>query len=241
MMRASNLCVLGVALGLAACTRHDDNRANATGKPAPLQDERARVSYMVGLDVARSLQPIKDEIDLDIVDQAIRDSLAGKAPRLDEAQAALVRQRFSAHLRDKHDERNQALAAKNQALADAFFARNATQPGVKTTASGLQYQQLRPGKGPHPTATDTVRVDYVGTLLDGTTFDSTYAIDHSATLALNQVMPGWSEGVQLMTVGSKYRFWVPAPLAYGEAGKPGEIEPNAPLVFEVELLEIAGK
>ena len=113
--------------------------------------------------------------------------------------------------------------------------------GVVTTGSGLQYQELRAGKGAQPKATDTVKVDYVGTLLDGTRFDSTYAIDHAATLSLNQVMPGWAEGVQLMSVGSKYKLWVPAKLAYGEHGKPGQIEPNAPLVFEVELLEIVGR
>jgi FKBP-type peptidyl-prolyl cis-trans isomerase FkpA/FKBP-type peptidyl-prolyl cis-trans isomerase FklB len=241
MKRAFLVCVLGVTLAACSQPANDVAVVPPAGKTTTLTVERQQVSYLVGLDVARTLQPIKDEIDMAIVEQAIRDSLSGTEPLLDEAQAEQVRQRFAAHLRDKREAEFKALAAKNQALGDSFFAENATRPGVQTTASGLQFQQLRAGKGAHPTATDTVRVDYNGTLLDGTTFDDTYAIDHSATLALNQVMPGWSEGVQLMTVGSKYKLWVPAKLAYGEAGKPGEIEPNAPLVFEVELLEIAGQ
>lgn len=245
MKRVPTAALLALSLGviLSGCGKRSNDVAEAEvpEASATLKDERRQVSYMVGLDAARTMQPIKDEIDLDIVEQAIRTALAGGKPLLDETQANAVRQRFTQHLREKRDAENKALAEKNRKLSDAFFAENAGKSGVMTTASGLQYQELRAGKGAHPKVTDTVRVDYVGTLLDGTKFDSTYAIDHSATLALNQVLPGWSEGVQLMTVGSKYKLWVPAKLAYGDRGKPGEIEPNAPLVFEVELLEIAGQ
>lgn len=110
-----------------------------------------------------------------------------------------------------------------------------------TTASGLQYQVMRAGKGAHPKANDTVRVNYLGRLLDGSKFESTYDTDHPAEFVLAQVMPGWTEGVQLMTPGSQYRFWIPAKLAYGERGMAGQIEPNSVLVFEIELLEIAGE
>jgi FKBP-type peptidyl-prolyl cis-trans isomerase FkpA/FKBP-type peptidyl-prolyl cis-trans isomerase FklB len=239
----TSLLALALSVAISGCNKPaaDATRPAASKSAVSLKDEKQLVSYMVGLDLARNVQPIRDEIDLDIVDQAMRTALAGEKPLLDKKQADAVRQRFTQHLREKRDAENKALAEKNQKLGDAFFAENTTQPGVKITASGLQYQELRAGKGAHPKATDAVRVDYVGTLLDGTQIDSTYATDHSATLALNQVMPGWSEGVQLMTVGSKYKFWVPAKLAYGEVGKPGEIEPNAPLVFEVELQEIAGQ
>jgi FKBP-type peptidyl-prolyl cis-trans isomerase FkpA/FKBP-type peptidyl-prolyl cis-trans isomerase FklB len=239
----SSLLALSLVAALAACNKRSNDVAKPTASKtdAALNDERQKASYMVGLDLARELQPIKDELDLDVVNQAIRTSLAGEKPLLDEAQTDAVRQRFTQHLREKREAENRLLADKNQKLSDAFFAKNAAEPGVKTTASGLQYQELRAGKGAAPKAGDTVKVNYVGTLLDGTQFDSTYAIDHAATLALNQVMPGWSEGVQLMTVGSKYKLWVPAKLAYGEHGEPGQIEPNAPLVFEVELLEIAGR
>ena len=240
---SAGLLALSLCIVLPACNKpsNDEEKPAASKSVAGLKDEKQRVSYMVGLDVARTLQPIKDELDLATVDQAIRTALAGGQPLLDEAQADAVRQRFTEHLRAKRAAEHKAIAEKNQKLSDVFFTENGKKPGVKTTASGLQYQVLREGKGAHPKATDTVRVDYVGTLLDGTKFDSTYDIDHSSSLALNQVMPGWSEGVQLMTVGSKYKLWVPAKLGYGENGKPGAIEPNAPLVFEVELLEIAGQ
>ena len=108
-----------------------------------------------------------------------------------------------------------------------------------TTASGLQYQVLEPGNGPKPSATDTVRVHYAGTLLDGKTFDSSYERKEPVVFALQQVVPGWQEGIALMPVGSKYRFWIPSELGYGEQGTPGgPIGPNETLVFEVELQEI---
>ncbi|HEY0662677.1 MAG TPA: FKBP-type peptidyl-prolyl cis-trans isomerase [Lysobacter sp.] len=246
-MKPVSYAILPLILALSACNKPTADADRSTGEKsttahvAGLETEKQRVSYMVGLDVAKTLAPIKDELDLDTVDQAIRTALAGDKPLLDEAQADAVRQAFSEHLRKKREGERLALAEKNRKAGAAFFADNANKPGVKSTASGLQYQVLREGSGPKPKATDTVRVNYVGTLLDGRKFDSTYDRDHAADLALNQVLPGWSEGVTLMPVGSKYRLWVPASLAYGEQGKAGEIEPNATLVFDVELLEIAGQ
>jgi FKBP-type peptidyl-prolyl cis-trans isomerase FkpA len=216
-------------------------RHAAEAKPVTrLDTEQQRVSYMVGLDVARNLQPIKDEIDLAIVDQAVRSALAGEKPLLDPATAEATRQRFTARLREKRAAEQQALAQKNHRDGDAFLARNAHQPDVHVTASGLQYQVLRDAKGAKAGADATVRVNYVGRLLDGREFENTYAIDHPAEFPLSQVMPGWREGVTLMPLGSKYRFWVPARLAYGERGVPGAIGPNATLQLDVELLAIAG-
>jgi FKBP-type peptidyl-prolyl cis-trans isomerase FkpA/FKBP-type peptidyl-prolyl cis-trans isomerase FklB len=131
-------------------------------------------------------------------------------------------------------------AKKNIAAGDAFLAQNAKKPGVQTTASGLEYQVLTQGTGAKPQATDMVRVNYKGMLLDGKTFDSSYDRGEPATFPLNQVVPGWQEGIALMPVGSKYKFWIPSKLGYGEKGTPGgPIPPNATLVFEVELLDIA--
>lgn len=229
-----------LALSLAACqSSHAPPAAQA--QVASLESEKARVSYMVGMDVARDLGPIKDEIDLAIVDQAIRATLAGEKPLLDEATIKQTRERFTTHLRDKREAEQKALAAKNQREGEAFLAANARKAGVQTLPSGLQYQVLHAAQGAKPTASDTVRVNYIGTLLDGREFENTYAIDHPAEFPLNQVMPGWREAVPLMPVGSKYRFWLPPSLAYGERGVPGTIEPNATLVFDVELLAIAGK
>lgn len=238
-MSCRNLpAVASLLLLLAAC---QPEKPPVTASLTRLDTEKQRVSYMVGLDVARNLQPIKDEIDLAIVDQAVRHALAGDKPLLDQAAVDATRQRFTEHLRQKREAEQQALAARNQREGEAFLASNGRKPNVHSTASGLQYQVLRAGSGARPGASDTVRVNYIGSLLDGREFENTYAIDHPAEFPLNQVMPGWREAMPLMQVGGKYRFWIPARLAYGDRGVPGTIEPNATLVFEVELLAIAGR
>lgn len=136
------------------------------------------------------------------------------------------------------EEKQKGLAAKIKAEGDAFLSKNKERKEVGTTASGLQYEVLREGTGPTPKATDKVTVHYKGALIDGTVFDSSYDRGEPATFVLNQTLPGWAEGLQLMKVGSKYKFYIPAALAYGERGNQGVIGPNAPLVFEVDLLSI---
>jgi len=133
------------------------------------------------------------------------------------------------------------LATKNKAAGEKFLAENAKKPGVIVTASGLQYKILKTGKGPKPTATDTVTVNYRGTLLNGTEFDSSYKRGKPVSFPLNGVIKGWTEGLQLMNVGSKYKFFIPADLAYGAHGAGPTIAPNSTLIFEVELLGIKGK
>lgn len=229
-------------LALCACQR-GDSAASGTS-PAVLaqpQDPRVRASQMVGLDLAEQLAPIRDEVDLDIALQTLRDRLAGKPAALSAAELDTVRQAFGRHLRDTRERERHALVAKNQAAGERFLAANAQRSGVLTTASGLQYQVLRDGKGARPGATDTVRVHYIGTRLDGSPFDNSYERDHPVEVVLNQVIAGWSEGLALMPAGSQYRFWLPGKLAYGDNGKPGELEPNALLIFDIELLEIAGQ
>lgn len=216
-----------------------DNAAALTA--AELADQKARISYIVGRDFARSIEPIRGELDQRIVLRAIRDAQAGVPLLFDEAQSKQIREGFSEHLRNKRDGELKQLAVRNLEAGEAFLKKNAKVAGVISTPSGLQYQILRASKGPHPKATDTVRVNYVGRLLDGSKFESTYDTDHPAEFVLAQVMPGWTEAVQLMTPGSQFRFWIPAKLAYGEQGVPGQIEPNATLAFEIELLEIAGQ
>ncbi|MFC5743729.1 FKBP-type peptidyl-prolyl cis-trans isomerase [Dyella tabacisoli] len=198
------------------------------------------MSYMVGLDLAKNMAPIKDEVDIDTVMQAMRSAQAGEKSLLSEAQAGAVRQRFVEHLRLKREAEQKALAAKNLQAGAAFLADHAGQAGIVTTASGLQYQVLRDAKGGKPKATDTVRVNYIGTFLNGAEFDNTYKTSHAASLVLNQIVPGIAEGLALMPVGSKYKFWIPAKLAYGEQGVRNAIEPNAALIYEIELVEIAG-
>jgi FKBP-type peptidyl-prolyl cis-trans isomerase FkpA len=231
-----------LTLPLIACQPSERKGSTEPTKPViKLETEKQRVSYMVGLDVARDLAPIKDELDLAVVDQAIRTSLAGEKPLLDEATVKATRDAFTRHLQEKREAEREALAAKNQREGDAFLAANAKKPGVRTTASGLQYQVVRTAQGANPKAGDTVRVNYIASLLDGREFENTYATDHPAEFPLTQVMPGLREALPLMPVGGKYRFWIPARLAYGAQGVTGTIEPNATVVFEVELLAIAGQ
>ncbi|MGO1070939.1 FKBP-type peptidyl-prolyl cis-trans isomerase [Lysobacter sp. CA199] len=236
---------LSMLFALSACNSPSDRGAAAAAAPAltaaEVSSEKAKISYIVGRDFAASIEPIRGELDQALVLRAIRDAQAGRASLFDQAQSQRIREGFSEHLRGKHDADVKAIAARNLAAGEAFLKKNAAAQGIKTTASGLQYRVLAEGKGAHPKASDTVRVNYVGRLLDGSKFESTYDTDHPAEFVLAQVMPGWTEGVQLMTPGAKFRFWVPASLAYGERGMAGQIEPNSVLDFEIELLEIAGQ
>ena len=217
--------------------------AARNGKPpeggALPEIDRQKVGYLVGADVGRQLSPIKDEIELAVLVQGVRTMLAGGKPLLDEAEANAVRTAFAQQVQAKMQAKAAEAAAKNQAEGAAFLAKNRQVKGVFTTPSGLQYMVLRQGNGPMPRAEDTVRVNYHGTLLDGTVFDSSYDRGQPAEFRLDQVIPGWTEGLGLMHVGSKYRFWIPGELAYGAKGTPGgPIGPNATLVFDVELLDI---
>lgn len=203
-----------------------------------LMSDRDKVSYMIGMDMARSLTPYRDEVDPAIVAQALTDVLSGRTLRITDEEAEGIRQAFIARLRDRQQAAAAEVASRNLAEGQAFLAANNGREGVVTTASGLQYLVVREGGGARPTAESTVKVHYHGTLPDGTVFDSSVERGEPIEIPLNRAIPGWAEGVPLMTVGSKYTFWVPAALAYGEQGTPGPIGPNQALVFEIELLEI---
>jgi len=212
------------------------NGQAAPGAQPPAVD-RTKVGYLVGADVGRSLAPIKGEFELPVLLQAVRTVFDGGKPLLADADANAVREAFSARIQTKMQAQAAEIAGRNKAEGEAFLAKNKAEKGVFTTPSGLQYMILRQGAGQRPKPSDTVRVNYHGTLLDGTVFDSSYERGQPAEFALSQVIPGWTEGVGMMPVGGKYRFWIPASLAYGENGPPG-IGPNATLMFDVELLGI---
>lgn len=208
------------------------------GTQAP-EVARDQVGYLVGADVGRSLAPIKDELDVALLVQGVRSVLEGRKPLLEQAEADALRTAFSQRVQDKLQAQAAALAQKNAAEGAAFLAKNKAVKGVYVTPSGLQYMVLRQGNGPRPARSDRVRVNYHGTLLDGSVFDSSYERGQPAEFALDQVIPGWTEGVSLMPVGGKYRFWIPASLAYGAQGTPGgPIGPEATLVFDVELMAV---
>lgn len=248
--RALALATLASALMLAGCNQGatpakpgdkpaaDAKAADADAIPG-LKDEKERISYMIGLDIGKTLEQVKDEVDVDTLEKALRTSLEGGKPLMTEEQAAKVREGFAQKIQAKRIAEQMQLAGKNQKAGQEFLAANAKKAGVQTTPSGLQYQVITQGTGPKPKEGDLVRVHYTGTLLDGTKFDSSLDRGEPAVIPLQQVVPGWREGIQLMPVGSKYRLWLPGNLAYGEAGTPGgPIGPNATLVFEVELLGI---
>ncbi|MCQ4163704.1 FKBP-type peptidyl-prolyl cis-trans isomerase [Tahibacter harae] len=202
-----------------------------------LKTEKDKVSYMVGMDVGKGLASIKDEIDMAVVIQALNASVKGEKTALTQEEALKVRQDFMTKLQAKRAAEEKAKAETNKKAGDEFLAKNKGKKGVTTTASGLQYEVVKAGTGPKPKDTDTVQVHYTGTLLDGTKFDSSVDRGEPATFPLKGVIPGWTEGLQLMPVGSKYKFYIPSNLAYGESGPP-PIGPNAMLTFEVELLKI---
>jgi FKBP-type peptidyl-prolyl cis-trans isomerase len=202
-----------------------------------LKTEKEKVSYMVGMDIGRGVASIKDEIDMNIVIQALQASVKGDKTLLTQEEALKIRQDFMTKLQAKRAAEDKAKAETNKKAGEDFLAKNKSKTGVKTTASGLQYEVVKQGTGPKPKDTDTVEVHYTGTLLDGTKFDSSVDRGQPTSFPLKGVIPGWTEGLQLMPVGSKYKFYIPANLAYGENG-PGPIGPNATLQFEVELLKI---
>ena len=223
---------LGLAIGHAVA-------AEPAAKPdAPaVKLDKAKISTMVGMDIGKGLTQIKDDIDIKVVEQAIEATLKGEKTALTPEEALAVRQEFMKQMQAKRVAEQKAAAETNKKEGTDFLAKNKSKAGVKTTASGLQYSVEKEGTGPKPKATDTVKVHYLGTKIDGTKFDSSYDRGQPATFPLNGVIKGWTEGLQLMSVGSKYKLYVPADLAYGENG-PGQIGPNATLIFDVELLGI---
>lgn len=238
-LRQRALALAGASLVLlaAGCNRPAGDAAD--GKPLALDSDKDKISYTIGMDMAKSLEPAKDEVDVDVIARAIKDVWAGREPALDEEQANTVREEFSEKMQARQISEMLSQARKNAEDGKKFLEENAGKEGVQTTASGLQYQVLEQGSGAKPGAESVVKVHYKGELLDGTVFDDSSQRSEPATIPLQQVVPGWSEGIRLMNPGSRYRFWIPAELAYGEQGTPGgPIPPNSTLVFDVQLLEI---
>jgi len=204
---------------------------------AKFKSEKEKFGYLVGTKVGENLSQIKDEVDQAALIAALQESLKGVKPKLTPEELNQVNQEFMQKHQAAAMAKRAEEAKKNQADGDAFLAKNKAKAGVKTTESGLQYEVIKEGTGPKPKATDTVKVEYVGTKIDGTKFDASADHGGPATFPLNGVIPGWTEGVQLMPVGSKYKLFVPSKLAYGENG-PGPIGPNATLIFDVTLVGI---
>ncbi|MEO5330618.1 MAG: FKBP-type peptidyl-prolyl cis-trans isomerase [Magnetococcus sp. YQC-5] len=229
---ASSVCVMGwLALPAAQA-------ADAPAKPSAFKTPKERYSYAMGSRMGSQVQQVADSMDMKVFMIGLQDSLDKKPSQLTPDEITQASTDFKEVIQKEIEKKSQQAAEKNQKKGAEYLAANGAKKGVTTTASGLQYEVLTPGSGPKPTATDHVKVHYQGTLLDGTIFDSSIARKEPITFPLDRVIPGWTEGVQLMPTGSKYRFVIPAKLAYGSKGAPPSIEPESTLIFEVELLEI---
>lgn len=198
-----------------------------------------KLSYALGIGIGSQLAGMgAKELNIDDFAQAIKDVISGSQLKVDNVEAQTLVQNFF----QEQEAKQQAAAAEAgkaaKAEGEAFLAENGKKEGIVTLPSGLQYQVLKEGNGKKPSATDQVVCHYEGTLIDGTVFDSSYQRNQPAIFGLNQVIPGWTEGVQLMQEGAKYRFFIPYKLAYGERGAGAQIPPFATLVFDVELIEV---
>jgi FKBP-type peptidyl-prolyl cis-trans isomerase len=230
MRTRQSLVLLGAALLLSAC--------GGAGKgPATLETDDQKASYGIGLDMGRSLAPAKGRLDMAAFTKGIEDALAGGEPALADSVIQAAIQAFSKSIMEAQQKERAELAEKNRAAGEKYLAENGAKPGVTTTASGLQYEVLTQGAGPTPTSEQQVRLHYKGTLLDGKEFDSSYGKE-PVVFPVSGLIPGFSEALQLMNVGSKFRVVIPGDLAYGPSGAGEDIGPNATLVFEIELLEI---
>jgi FKBP-type peptidyl-prolyl cis-trans isomerase FklB len=221
--------MVGIALSLLS----GDARA---AEETALEGEKQKLGYSIGYQVGGDFRRQGFEIDPELVVKVL-DAQAGSEPLMtpeEMRQADRAEQQAAAAAKQQREEQ----AAKNLAEGKAFLAENAGKEGVRTLPSGLQYQVLSEGEGDPPAATDTVTVHYRGTLIDGSEFDSSYGRGQPATFSLDRVIPGWTEGLQLMRPGARYRLFLPPELAYGERGGGPKIGPNSALVFEVELLSV---
>jgi FKBP-type peptidyl-prolyl cis-trans isomerase len=206
---------------------------------ASLETDDQKASYAIGLDIGRNLMTVESHIDLAALRVGIEDALAESEQRISQEELDEVMVAFGETIQAESLAEMEAESARNLEEGAAYLAENGAREGVTTTDTGLQYEVLREGDGARPEATSRATIHYRGTLVDGTEFDSSYERDEPAVFPLNGVIPGFSEGLQLMQIGSQYRFVMPADVAYGAAGSPPSIGPNATLIFEVELLEIS--
>jgi FKBP-type peptidyl-prolyl cis-trans isomerase len=223
-----------VALGMTASVYAQAAKTGAAGTV-----DKAKASYVVGWEIASQVPPImRDELDAAAVGRAVQAALSGQKPTMTDAEAKQVHDAFMAKIQAKYKVEMTKLAAKNKAEGDAFLAKNKSAAGVKTTASGLQYQVISQGTGARPGPNDTVEINYTGTFVNGQVFDasSKHNPPGPASIPLAGVIPGFREGLELMQVGGHYKLFIPSSLAYGSEPQP-PMPPNATLIFDVTLVK----
>ncbi len=219
-----------------------DNAAeDKPAAPVKLESESQKISYIFGHSIGSRIKDDNVTVDLDALIAGIKAALAGEPSQLDEDETYATLQRFQREMQAEQEKAAAAAGSENAKAGAAFLAANGKRKEVTTTSSGLQYEVITKASGAKPTKEDSVRVHYHGTLIDGTVFDSSVESGEPAEFGVGEVIPGWTEALQLMPVGSKWKLVIPSNLAYGERGVSEDIGPNSTLVFEVELLGIVGK
>jgi len=227
---------------VAGCAKSGDATKTdadaAGGAPADISTDPQKFGYSIGVDLGHSLSVVKDDVDIKALEKGLEETVAGQPSRLDDKTREEIKTAMTKKIQAKQVADRQAKAEKAKADGEKFLADNKNKPGIKTTDSGLQYEVLTEGTGDRPTKDDKVTVNYKGTLIDGTVFDSSYDRGQPVSFPLANVIPGWTEGLQLMTPGSKYKFYIPSALGYGDRGAGMKIGPNETLIFEVELIKV---
>jgi FKBP-type peptidyl-prolyl cis-trans isomerase FkpA len=239
MRKALKLSVVAAAISLiSAC-----GNAEQKNEPVKLESDADKQSYALGASMGRYLKTNLDknaeigiELSQEMIIGGIQDALGGKV-QLEDDELKTVMAALETEVRKRRTAKQKELATAAKASGEAFLTENAKKAGVVVTESGLQYEVITSAEGDKPAAEDTVTVHYHGTLTDGTVFDSSVERGQTTSFALNRVIPGWTEGLQYMSKGSKYKFYIPSNLAYGERSA-GKIPPNSTLIFEVELFDI---
>ena len=230
MKKLQLLVITGLVLGLQAATAADE-------KPA-LKDQKAKLSYSIGMSIGGSLKLQGAEVDVELLSKAIKDSLAGTNTLITQQEMQETLKSWQMEMRTKRMEQQKTAGEKNKKEGEAFLAANGKKEGVTTLPSGLQYKVLTAGTGKTPGSNDTVKAHYKGTLIDGTEFDSSYTRGQPFVTPVTRVISGWTEALLKMKVGDKWQLFIPSNLAYGERGSPPKIGPGATLIFEMELLGI---
>ncbi|MDB4954920.1 MAG: FKBP-type peptidyl-prolyl cis-trans isomerase FklB [Myxococcales bacterium] len=239
-MKTKWLFVIGVAIVLAIGTRAVTRTWSTASPPtdASIETPQGKVSYAVGVVMARSFKRPGVALEVAAVEKGLRDALEGGTLAMSEQDVQKTLMTFRSELQQKAKEAMKVTAAAAKQQTEVFLAENAKKPGVVTLPSGLQYKVLKAGAGKKPASTDTVECQYRGTRVDGTEFDSSYKRGQPSTLKMTGLIHGWQEALPMMPVGSKWQLFVPPSLAYGERGSGSKIPPNATLIFEIELLGI---
>jgi FKBP-type peptidyl-prolyl cis-trans isomerase FklB len=249
-MKRIRITLLALLICSALASYADDAKPSPsstdnTPPSSALKDDKDKISYSLGVDIGRTLQRLELDLNIPALSQGIADVLGNKPKALTDEQVQQTLQAFQQQMMRKQQEvmskkqdEMKVVAEKNKTDGKKFLDDNAKKPGVKTTASGLQYKVIKEGTGEKPSETDTVETNYRGTTIDGKEFDSSAKHGSSFTLPVNGVIKGWAEALKMMPVGSKWQIYVPADLAYGDEGYGDDIPPGSTLVFDLELLNI---